>query len=64
LVDVAWPATGWLKECVLLAGGVGLLALSAQLQLRLPFSLVPVTGQTLVVLLLAAASAAVEGWPP
>jgi len=55
LVDVAWPATGWLKEVVLVSGGVVLLALSAQLQLRLPFSLVPVTGQTLVVLLLAAA---------
>lgn len=55
LADAAWPTAGWLKEIVLLAGGVGLLAVSAQLQVRLPFSLVPVTGQTLVVLLLGAA---------
>ncbi|MCJ7511520.1 MAG: biotin transporter BioY [Anaerolineales bacterium] len=54
LIDAAWPAQGWIRESVLLGAGVFLLAIAAQLQIRLPFSLVPVTGQTFAVLLLAA----------
>lgn len=42
------------REVALVLGGVLLIALSAQLQLVLPFSPVPISGQTFAVLLLAA----------
>ncbi|MBM3314220.1 biotin transporter BioY [candidate division WOR-3 bacterium] len=44
-----------LYDALLLAGAASFIALSARLALRLPFSPVPVTGQTLAVLLVGAA---------
>lgn len=41
----------WLYDVTLVVGGTLLIALSAQIRLRLPFSPVPVTAQTLGVLL-------------
>lgn len=41
----------WLRDLVLVLVGSSLIALSAQVVVRLPFSLVPVTGQTFAVLL-------------
>jgi biotin transport system substrate-specific component len=43
-----------LYDALLLAGATSFIALSARLALRLPFSPVPVTGQTLAVLLVGA----------
>ncbi len=44
----------WFYELGLIVGGSLLLALSAQVAIPLPFSPVPITGQTLVVLLIGA----------
>ena len=54
------PAT-WLREAALAIAGVALLALSARVIIPLPFTPVPVTGQTFAVLLLAAAYGARSG---
>jgi len=54
MVDAVWPAAGVWREVVLILAGSLLIALAAQLQIRLPFSLVPLTGQTFAVLLLGA----------
>lgn len=54
MIDVVWPTAGAWREVVLLLGGSLLIALTAQLQILLPFSPVPVTGQTFAVLLLGA----------
>lgn len=51
----ALPRAGWLTTTVLLATGVVALAASAQAALPLPFTPVPLTLQTLTVLLLGAA---------
>jgi biotin transport system substrate-specific component len=48
----AWPALVY--DASLIAGGSLLVALAAQVAIRLPFSPVPVTGQTLAVLLVGA----------
>lgn len=55
LVDVIWPAKSLSRNFVLVFGTSLLLALSAQVAIPLPFSPVPVTFQTLVVLLAGAA---------
>ena len=55
--DVVRPAlrrSAWLYDAALVLGGSWLIALSARVVLPLPWSPVPVTGQTLAVLLLAA----------
>lgn len=54
-------ATPWIREAVLAIAGVTLLALSARVILPLPFTPVPITGQTFAVLLLAAAYGARRG---
>lgn len=53
-VDVVWPQTGLLRDALLILGGSVLLAATARLTLVLPFSPVPITGQTFGVLLLGA----------
>ncbi|MER2598482.1 MAG: biotin transporter BioY [Caldilineales bacterium] len=55
--DVLRPAvrrSAWLYDAALVLGGSWLIALSARVALPLPWSPVPVTGQTLAVLLVAA----------
>lgn len=52
--DVRRRAPAWVRELVLLAAGSALLAVSAQIVVWLPLSPVPVTGQTLAVLLIGA----------
>jgi biotin transport system substrate-specific component len=54
MIDAAWPAAGLWREAGLVLAGSLLIALAAQLQILLPFSPVPVTGQTFAVLLLGA----------
>ena len=54
MIDAVWPKSGVARELVLVLGGSLLIALAAQVQIILPFSPVPVTGQTFAVLLLAA----------
>jgi biotin transport system substrate-specific component len=54
LIEAMWPSVGATRELVLALGGALLIALAAQLRIFLPFSPVPVTGQTFAVLLLAA----------
>jgi len=54
MIDVVWPTAGAGREVVLILGGSLLIALAAQLRILLPFSPVPVTGQTFAVLLLGA----------
>lgn len=61
LADVAVPAIGsteaarWLRAVLLVLGGAGLTALSAQLAWQAPWSPVPYTGQTAAVLLVGTA---------
>jgi biotin transport system substrate-specific component len=55
--DILRPATkrlAWAYDAALVFGGSLIVALSAQVAIRLPFSPVPVTGQTLAVLLVGA----------
>ena len=54
LLDTAAPRSSVLRDAVLVLGGSLLIALSAQIAVRLPFSPVPVTGQTCAVLLVGA----------
>ncbi len=54
MIDAVWPTAGVGREVVLIFGGSLLIAIMAQLRIPLPFSPVPVTGQTFAVLLLGA----------
>ncbi len=54
MIDAVWPAAGIWRESALIVAGCLLIALAAQLQVLLPFSPVPVTGQTFAVLFLGA----------
>lgn len=54
LVEDLWPQAGAGREAVLILVGVVLLSLSAQVRIQLPFSPVPITGQTFGVLLISA----------
>jgi len=54
MIDAVWPAVGIWRESTLIVAGCLLIALAAQLQVLLPFSPVPVTGQTFAVLFLGA----------
>jgi biotin transport system substrate-specific component len=54
MIEAVWPKAGVRREGVLIFGGSLLIALAAQLRVLLPFSPVPVTGQTFAVLFLAA----------
>lgn len=53
-VDAAWADAGLVREVVLILGGSFVVALLAQLVIVLPVSPVPITGQTLGVLLVGA----------
>ena len=57
----ALPGTGLVTDAVLIALGAGLLAGSAQLSIALPFTPVPITGQTFAVLLVGATLGTVRG---
>jgi biotin transport system substrate-specific component len=48
------PNAGLLTDAVLVAGGAGLIAAAAQISIALPFTPVPITGQTFAVLLVGA----------
>jgi biotin transport system substrate-specific component len=54
MIEAVWRPSGVGREVALILGGSLLIALSAQLQVVLPFSPVPITGQTFAVLLLGA----------
>jgi biotin transport system substrate-specific component len=54
MIEAVWRKSGVGREVALMLGGSLLIALSAQLRLVLPFSPVPMTGQTFAVLLLGA----------
>jgi biotin transport system substrate-specific component len=54
MIEAVWLKSGIGREIALVLGGSLLIALSAQLQFVLPFSPVPITGQTFAVLLLGA----------
>lgn len=51
LADLVFPRLGLARDVLLIIAFAGLTALSAQISVRLPFSPVPLTGQTLAVLL-------------
>lgn len=52
--SAGWLTTSWLAQCCLVAAGTAFLAASARIAVPLPFTPVPITGQTLAVLLLGA----------
>jgi len=54
MIEAVWLKSGVGREVALLLGGTVLIALSAQLRVVLPFTPVPVTGQTFAVMLLGA----------
>ncbi len=54
LSQALFPQTGLLRNALLVLAGSGLVALSAQIEIRLPFTPVPITGQTFGVLLVGA----------
>jgi len=54
MIEAVWLKSGIGREIALILGGSLLIALSAQLRFVLPFSPVPITGQTFAVLLLGA----------
>ncbi len=49
--SLTWRRAAWLYDVALVSGGSLLIALAAQIAIPLPFSPVPITGQTLAVLL-------------
>jgi biotin transport system substrate-specific component len=55
------PRAGLLADAVLIVAGAGLMAASAQFAFKLPFTPVPITGQTFSVLLVGAALGTVRG---
>jgi biotin transport system substrate-specific component len=61
MIEAVWLKSGIGREVVLLLGGALLIALSAQLRFALPFSPVPITGQTFAVLLLGALYGSTRG---
>lgn len=54
MIDTVWLKSGIGREAILILGGSLLIALLAQIRIILPFSPVPITGQTFAVLLLGA----------
>lgn len=57
----ALPGTGLLADVVLVCLGAGLIAGSAQVSIALPFTPVPITGQTFAVLLVGASLGTARG---
>ena len=62
LADVAWPRAGTLQNVVLIAGASLLTALAARIAIPVPWSPVPITGQTFAVLLSGAVLGARRGF--
>jgi biotin transport system substrate-specific component len=56
-----FPGGGLLADVLLVAGGAGFVALAAQVSIDLPFTPVPITGQTFAVVLVGAGLGAVLG---
>jgi biotin transport system substrate-specific component len=56
-----FPGGGLLADVLLVAGGAGFVALAAQVSIALPFTPVPITGQTFAVVLVGAGLGAVLG---
>lgn len=54
LADAVLPGTGLLKEFLLIGGFAAFVALAAQVRIYLPFTPVPITAQTLAVLVTGA----------
>ena len=61
LIDRLVPGSGVLRDALLILGFAALVALFAQIAVRLPFTPVPITGQTLAVLLTGGALGANRG---
>ena len=61
LIDSILPGKGLLRDAALVAGFALLVALFAQIAVKLPFTPVPITGQTLAVLLTGGALGANRG---
>jgi biotin transporter BioY len=61
LIDSIWSRDGLARDFTLVLGGSLLIAAAAQLRITLPFTPVPVTGQTFAVLLLGALYGAKRG---
>src|SRR5687768_11440209 len=55
------PGGGLLTDVLLVAGGAGFVALAAQVSFALPFTPVPITGQTFAVVLVGASFGALLG---
>jgi biotin transport system substrate-specific component len=55
------PRGGLLTDVLLVCAGAGLIAASAQISIKLPFTPVPITGQTFSVLLVGASLGAYRG---
>src|ERR671923_995531 len=56
-----FPRPGLLTDALLVLGGAGFVALAAQVSIDLPFTPVPITGQTFAVLLVGASFGALLG---
>lgn len=56
------PRTGVLTEALLVLAGTALVAVAAQISIPLPFTPVPITGQTFAVLLVGASFGALRGF--
>jgi len=56
-----FPRAGLLTDVLLVLAGTGLIAASAQISVKLPFTPVPITGQTFAVLLVGASLGCVLG---
>lgn len=56
-----FPRTGLLTDALLVLAGTGLVAAAAQVSIALPFTPVPITGQTFAVVLVGASLGAVRG---
>jgi biotin transport system substrate-specific component len=61
MIEAIWLKSGVGREVALMLGGSLLIALAAQLRVVLPFSPVPITGQTFAVLLLGALYGSTRG---
>jgi biotin transport system substrate-specific component len=57
----AFPRAGWITDAVLVLAGTGLVAGAAQISFKLPFTPVPITGQTFAVVLVGASLGAIRG---
>jgi biotin transport system substrate-specific component len=58
---VAFPRANLLTDALLVLAGTGLVAAAAQISVKLPFTPVPITGQTFAVVLVGASLGAVRG---